>query len=79
MWAQVFSSISMPSFSGIRKGWDQFQERTLAGAAGTDQAGELTGMAVQIEVIQDIEGAIAEIDAGEFDKWLHLIFLWRRE
>ena len=48
-------------------------------AAGTDQADELAGMEVQIDVIQDIEGAITEIDAEKFDKWLHLVFLWRRE
>ena len=65
----------MPFFSGIKEGEDQFQERSLDGAAGT----ELAGMAVQIDVSQDIQGAIAEIDASKFDKWLHLIFLWRRE
>ena len=54
MWAQVFSSISKPSFSGIEEGEDQFLERTLAGAAGTDQAGELAGMAVRIDLIQDV-------------------------
>ncbi len=69
----------MPSFSGIKEGEDQFQERTLAGAAGTDQAYELAGMPVQIDVIQDVKAAIAEFDASKFDEWLHLVFLWRRE
>ena len=40
-----------------------------AGAAIAE--GGLVGMAVQIDVSQDIEGAIAEIDAGRFDRRLH--------
>ncbi len=57
----------------------RFSGPAAAGAAGTDQADGLAGMAVQIDVSQDIHGAIVEIDASRFDKWLQLIFLWRRE
>ncbi|MDE0462341.1 MAG: hypothetical protein OXH93_08030 [Caldilineaceae bacterium] len=49
-----------------------------AGAAIGEGDGP-AGMAVQIDVGQDIHGAIVEIDASRFDKWLQLIFLWRRE